>query len=233
MKKALLTFSILLILTPTFCQKIGLKVALTSGLFSFTGKSTTSNSFINANVNQPNSGYTNNPFGSNKALCYGVSATFSRFSKRNFIVGVEMGYAVLRSSVDINGVSLSGSSIPVSGETIVTQNFINLFPHIGQRLTFSNLSVDIIGGLELGRCLKMAENGRATAQDGTVFTTFRDRKNLQFDVRPTVQLAIKLAKIGAYVGYSYGVMNYLSGSVGGTNDGFGRLIRFGLTYEIQ
>jgi hypothetical protein len=92
---------------------------------------------------------------------------------------------------------------------------------------------NVTGGLEIGYALKMVENGKATAQDGTVFTTTRDRSNLKFDIRPTVQLSASFSKIGAYVGYSYGVMNYFSGYAGGKNDGFGRLIRFGLTYELR
>ena len=44
--------------------------SLNSGLFSHTGKSAESTSFIDFD-NFNNSGYTDNPFGSNVGLCYG------------------------------------------------------------------------------------------------------------------------------------------------------------------
>jgi hypothetical protein len=236
MKKTLLTSIMLLFFTALFGQKTEFKVQLNSGLFSFAGASAVSVSAINAS-NLPNFNYTNNPYGSKPGLCYGLSATITRVTKKEFLLGIDVGYEVLRSKVlidRINGVSpASNFPVPATGQTYLNFNFLNLYPHIGQRFIIEKIAIDITGGFDFSRSFKAKEQGHATISDGTVFTTSRDRTTTNMDVRPRIQLAATYNRIGIYVGYAQGFLNYLSGSVGGTNDAHSRLIRFGLAYQIR
>src|SRR5450755_842612 len=98
MQKTLPTLIALLFLTNTFGQKTEYGISLNSGLFSLAGRSAESTSFINFD-NFINSGYTNNPFGSNVGFSYGLSGDLKRVSKKDWIIGFDLGYEYLRSKI--------------------------------------------------------------------------------------------------------------------------------------
>lgn len=236
MLKVLLTFIILCSSTISLGQKTEFRVSLNSGLFSFTGKSAEPISFINYS-DRSKSGYTNNPYGSRTGLCAGISGNIQSVSKRHFIVGVDLGIELLRSKIEINGISgYTGSSTynyNANGKTFLNYSFINLNSFFGYRLSTNKIDYDFIGGFELGYCISAKEYGRATATNDIKYSTSVDRKTIRSDIRSRVQIAADYKKIGAYIGYSFGLANYKSGYVGGTNECYARIFRFGLTYRLK
>jgi hypothetical protein len=236
MKKLPLTFISLLFLTNIFGQKTEFRISLNSGLFKFAGQSAVKNSFINYS-NSTNNGYTNNPYGSNVGLCYGLSGNLKRVTKYSLILGFDVGLETLRSKVLIDRISgFTGTSTyeyPATGRTFLNNDFVNFYPSIGYRLNLKKLSFDIGGGFDLAYGFKSTETGDAIATNGTGFITSVDRHITSTDIRPRIQLSVNSQKIGVYVGYSEGSANYMAGMVGGTNESFGRLMRFGMSYRIK
>jgi hypothetical protein len=236
MKKLPLTFISFLFLTNIFGQKTEFSVSLNSGLFKFTGQSAVRNSFINYS-NSTNNGYTNNPYGSNVGLCYGLSANLKRVTKYNLILGFDVGLETLRSKVFIDRISgFTGTSTyeyPATGKSFLNNDFVNIYPSIGYRINLNQISLDINGGFDLAYGFKSTETGDAIATNGTGFITSLERHITTSDIRPRIQLSIAYQKTGIYIGYSEGSANYMAGMVGGTNESFGRLIRFGLSYRVK
>jgi hypothetical protein len=237
MQKTLLTLITLLFLTITFGQKTEYRIALNSGLFSLTGRSAVSTSVIDFD-NFINSGYTNNPFGSNVALCYGLSGDIKRVSKKNLVVGVDLGYEYLRSEVLLNEIVFYpeiSTMYSAKGKTFLNYGFINFYPYIGHRFNSKKFNFDVTGGFDIGYCLKTHEGGNATDSAGTKYTASLDKKRLDTDIRPRIQFSLDYSKVGAYIGYSYGLKNYASGYVDGSEKGecYARIVRFGLTYQVN
>ncbi|WKN44103.1 outer membrane beta-barrel protein [Tunicatimonas pelagia] len=233
MKKVLLAVYLLFHFTNTYCQSTDINVNLNSGLFSFAGESAVSSSWIN--LNAQGDGYTNTPYGSQGGLSYGISTSITQFFNSNFLIGAELGYELLRSKVEITRVSGNGGGgmpIAADGQTYLRNRFINLFPKIGYRWAVAQTSIDLSVGMDIGYCLSAQEKGNAEAgtQD---YTTERDRKTIDTDIRPRIQANVSKGKYGGYVGYSRGIKNYKSGFIGGTNEAYSRLIRFGLTYRVN
>ncbi|MGE5426372.1 MAG: hypothetical protein ACM3O8_00675 [Methylococcaceae bacterium] len=236
MKKIILTIVALLTLTIVHGQSTEYRISLNSGLFSFAGKSASEVSVINAgDASTP--GSTNNVYGSKNGLCYGLSANIQRVTKRNFILGVDAGYEVLRSKISISGVWLSGDpspyGVPATGQTFLNNNFVNIFPFLGYRIMAKPITLDITAGLDLAHCFKSQEKGNATDSQGTKYESSGDIKTIQNDVRPRIQLSAGYKKVGAYVGYSYGLTSYMNDYIGIPNESYPRLLRFGLTYQIK
>jgi hypothetical protein len=235
MKKTVFTLSIIFILTSVFGQRTEFRLGFNSGLFAFVGKSSNATSFIN-NSSSIHAPYTNNPYGSQNGICYGISGNLKRVTKKNFIFGFDLGYERVRSQVTINEVNdYSTAAIfqyQARGKTYLNVNFINTQLFAGYRVVLKPLHFDITGGVDIGRCLQAKEKGSADAINGINYKTAVDRKTIKTDIRPRIQLSADYKKFGAYVGYSRGLTSYKSGYDGGANDCFSRVFRFGLTYLI-
>ena len=230
MKQLLLTSIAVCTLALSYGQKTEFRISLNSGLFSFHGKSAEKISFINYN-DKTQSGYTNNPYASENGLCFGLSGDIKTVTRKNFIFGIDAGYEVLRSKIEINEIfGYTGSStyqIPAKGQTIFKYGFINLHPFFGYRLATKPINFDLTGGLDLGDCLSTKEDGTATASNGVNYKISGNRNIIKFDIRPRIQIAADYKKIGAYIGYSSGVLMHSS------NGCHERLLRFGLTYQLK
>jgi hypothetical protein len=239
MKKTLLVILSTFFLTTIFAQKTEVKLSLNFGLMSFSGPSAENTSKINyfKNVSFGDINYTNNPYGTKAGIGYGLSADVTRKTKKGFLFGADLGYEVLRSLMTIDGINGGNDKgtfqLKATGQTFLNYHFINLFPHIGQRFSVKDFDIDISGGLDINYCLKTLESGKATDENGLEYTTSRDRKTISYDPRPRIQLNVKKAKIGIYVGYSHGVVNVKQGFVGGVNECVSRVTRLGLTYQID
>jgi hypothetical protein len=233
LRQALLTISASLFLGVAFSQQVDINLSLNSGLFSFAGASAASSSFINFDEDT-HTAYTNHPFGSQNGFGYGLSANLKVASNSSFIYGLDLGYEIMKSRIAIDGISTSGAQIAATGETSIHYQFINLFPFLGYRLQ-SNKKIffDITLGLDNAYCLKATEKGKATMSDGTVYATNVDRKTITTDIRPRIQLSANYERVGVYIGYSLGLRNYLVDYVGGTNECYSRIIRFGLSYRLK
>jgi hypothetical protein len=234
MRKTLLFLSGLFSLSTILAQKTEFGLSLNSGLFSYAGRSATSTSAINSTANFPN--YTNNPYGSRVGWCDGLSTELKRVTRRHLLPGLSLGYEALRSRLSITSINLFNGvdaySLVAHGHTILTSQFINLFPSFGYRFTPGKLTLDLTGGLDLGYCFSAAESGKADAGNGATYSSSRDRKTISLDVRHRLQVAVGFHKTAVYVGYSEGLMNYMAGYIGGNNAAYSRILRFGLQYRI-
>jgi len=240
MKKTVLTLAIVFILASVFGQRMEYRLSFNSGLFSFAGKSSGSTTFINSYImNSSNAlnAYTNNPYGSKNGLCYGLSANVKRVTKINVVYGVDLGYEMLRSKTtvdgvyDHNGVALINLT-PASGKAYLDFSFINIQPFAGYRFEIKPVHIDLTAGVDIARCLSAKEKGNAETTTGLAYNTSVDRKTITTDIRPRVQLAADYKKFGAYVGFSLGQVNYMKDYVGGTNENYSRIFRFGITYRL-
>jgi hypothetical protein len=233
MNKALLSAILLFYGLNASGQKTELNVCLSSGLFSFTGGATASRSFINYDETK-NTGYTNNPYGSGKGLCYGLGLNLKKISARHVILGIEIGFENLRSKMLIDGVSAftmdSSYGYAASGKTFLANNFIDLFPSLGYRYKAAEAAIDLNGGFDAGFLMSTTEHGKASAANGKEYITDRDRTNNKIDIRPRIQLSLTWHKIGAYLGYAVGLANY---TYKGGGDVTAKLIRFGLSYQLK
>jgi hypothetical protein len=234
MRKVLLLFPGLLFLSTLFAQETEFGLSLNSGLFSFAGRSATSTSAINSTTDI--SSYTNDPYGSKVGWCDGLSADLKRVTRRRLLFGLSLGYEALRSELSLTSVNVFDGNLAYSltahGHTALTSQFINFFPSIGYRFLPGKLTVDLTGGLDLGYCLSAEENGEAQASNGATYTSSWDRKTISVDFRPRLQVSVGYHKTAVYIGYSDGLMNYMAGYIGGINDAYSRILRFGLQYKI-
>ena len=182
MKKTLFTIVAFCCLNVSYGQKTEFWVSLNSGLFSFAGESAESVTGINYNE-QMQSGYTNNPYGSKSGLAIGLSGNIKSISKKNFILGADLGYEKLRSKIEINKIygwtGTSSYRLDATGKTFLNSNFINLRLFAGYRLPVNKVNLDFTGGLEIGYCLSAKENGSATASGGIKYETSVDRKTIE------------------------------------------------------
>lgn len=235
-------FSILslLIFSTAFAQKSEFSLGLNSGLFHFSGASAVANSQINHSDDMSSKGYTNNPYGSRNGLSYGISGNWKKVSRRNILWGVDLGLELLQSKVVIDWVNSYGNAWPqnsvafeADGRTHLKYVFVNANPFVGQRFVLKNVNLDLTGGLDIAYCLAGLEKGKATASNGVEYTSGSNRKSIRFDVRPRVQVGGCYKEFGAYLGYSFGLSNYKSHAMGGINECYSRLFRFGLTYRLK
>lgn len=232
------SFSVLFIwVISSLAQKTELTISANSGLFSFAGLSSDNSSTLLIPNASP--AYTLNPYGSKNGFSYGLSAEIQRISKRNIIAGLDAGYELLKSKLDITIVaenlysSNSSSYHRAKGHTFIYNNFINIFPYIGKRFIKNKMLFDLATGLEAGYCLKSTEKAYATIENGTRYTTSLDRETITTDVRPRIQLSGHYKRSGILIGYSYSLSNYKAGYIGGKNQCYSRLFRFGLTHKIH
>jgi len=137
MKLIFIAFALIYTLTNASAQKTELKGSLNSGLFAFSGVSAQANTNINYD-DLTKSGYTNNPYGSDVGLSYGLSLNIKRITRCNFIFGLDIGYEDLRSKILIDQIDgFNGSSTyqnNATGQTYLNNYFLNLYPFVGYRL---------------------------------------------------------------------------------------------------
>lgn len=235
MKKPLLCLLFLCSTSIGYAQTTEFSSRLNSGFFYFSGESVESTSQINYNLLKED-GYTNNPYGNRPTLSYGISASLSRITKSNIRFGIDVGYEVLRSNIDLDLVFLrdgiNSTSEKVNGQTFLNNSFVNFFPSIGYRLTINSFVLDFDLGVDVANFLSSTEVGKANSNTRS-YETERDRKNIESDVRGRYQLTISRDKIGAYFGFTNGIKSYKEGIIGGTNSAFSRMIRFGFVYKIK
>jgi hypothetical protein len=249
MKKLLLTAFLVLSGIYLYAQKVELSVVANSGLFNYSGASTTASSFIiqSNDINGNSANYTNNPYGNRKAFSYEVALQTQYVVKGGFIVGLQTGYDILRSKTEINGVIpyyffytfsnfslLPPRPLAATGQSYLQDKFITLNPYIGYRFNFKKIKIDIMPGVDIGFNISSYDKGKATTSyDGTVYTTDLKRANTPTDIRLKMGLATYYKRFGININYAYGITNYEKSITGdGVYDAKSRLIRFGISHRI-
>ncbi|HLR25525.1 MAG TPA: hypothetical protein VK112_06630 [Fodinibius sp.] len=230
----LLLLSVFLVSTADG-QSTEYSALLNSGLFSFGGKSATQSSAIIVSDVSTADNYTNNPYGSNKALSYGLALRIQRVTSGQGILGIQLGYEVLRSKVHINQIFTNNPASPfeASGQTVLKHRVINIYPAFGYRSGFQGLDIDLTAGPEFGFNLSSREVGEATLNDGSEIKTDTERQDPGTDIRLRSSVTIYYGNWGVSGGYSYGLRNYSRGLTGGDRKRFSRFIRWGITYRIK
>lgn len=228
----LLTF---FLATTVSAQNTEYSIHLNSGLFSFGGESATRSSFIIVSDVATIDNYTNNPYGKEKTFSYGLAGQIQRISNRNFILGLQAGYEVLRSQVQITRVSGEFLEPPEvrSGQTTFTHEFIHLYPHVGQQFSINPFTVDFTLGPEFGFNLSSRENGEATTESDFNVKTDTERNDPGTDLRIRPALTVSYQNWGISAGYSFGLHNYSKDLIGGERKRYSRLIRVGVHYQIN
>jgi hypothetical protein len=217
--------------TNLFAQKTETKISFGSGLFSFAGAYAQNTTFINYDASTK-SGYANNPYGSKNGLCYGFSLQKENISKWNLIYGFDLSYEILRSKILINRI-YGDSSSAANGKTFLSFGFFNFYPFLGYRLKIKNISIDVTGGFELACRLKTWESGSAKTSNGNeIYTSANKSGSNLFDFRKRIQIACNYRKISPYLGYSVGLVDYVS-NMGVSNSAFSRMKRIGIAYRIS
>jgi hypothetical protein len=84
-------------------QKIEISVQANSGLFHYSGNATVATSYITEGMS-PGQNYTNNPYGNKNGVSYGAGIQAKYVTKGGFIAGLDAGYDILRSKVNISNV---------------------------------------------------------------------------------------------------------------------------------
>lgn len=232
------TITLIFLLSAHFCfsQKNQVSFHANSGFFSFWGASPEGTSFVNAgSANGYNYCYTNNPYGTSGGFSYGLDVRFQRVTRRNFIYGVQAGFESLSSKTTIDAVSFQGVTLDVNeGKTILTNNYINLFPSIGQRLKlFQPLESDLIVGFDLGLGLSSTEHIDATTVQGEEFSATNDRDIPGVDFRTRIELVNYYKSFGLSIGYSRGLTNYQPEMAGANKESKTRYFRLGLCYRLK
>ncbi|MEQ8809368.1 MAG: hypothetical protein RIE59_09900 [Imperialibacter sp.] len=226
----------ILILTGQFCfgQKREFSFQVNSGLFSFGGELASSTSFMNISDVRNISDYTNNPYGSNSSFSYGVGVQFQQLTSNNFIYGLQLSYESLSSKLTIDNAYGEITWSVKDGKTILTNNFINLFPSIGQRFKILNgLESDLLFGFDFGIGLSSIEKYSLTSNQGHGISGTNEREIPNIDFRPRIEFINYYKNFGLSIGYSYGLTNYQSGLDGGDKEAKARYPRFGLNYRLR
>ena len=239
MKKTVILIGFMALSMSLFGQRTDFRAVLNSGLFSFagTGPYEVTIGSVDKSIKLIN---LLNSFGTKQVMGYGFSGDIRHVSKGNFLSGVDLGVEVLKSKVLIDALlvnqnGVGGSTRIATGESYLSHTFLTLNPYIGYRFKAANVNIDATLGLDVAYNVKQkaTQYGTATTvNDGASYTTDAKINTLQFDIRPRGQIGITLNRIGIFGGYSYGISNYQPNNSRNLTY-FSRLIRFGLTFQIN
>jgi len=246
MKILTLTLSVFFILTSVYAQKIEFSVQANSGMFSYAGRSAVSNALIHQSPQQvPN--FTDNPYGDKSGFGYGGSFQAQAVCKSGFIAGLQAGYELLKSKVNINQVLpqyniefdylpnenfTSPPPLAAKGETYLKNEFINVSPYIGYRINLEKLRLDLMPGVEWGFGLNTHEQGAATTTDGNNINVQTDlkRDKAPVDMRLKFGAAVIYNRFAINASYAHGVTNYQANLIGVTDfEVHSNVLRFGLS----
>ncbi len=197
---------------------------INSGLFFFGGESAEKNTIY--------VGRLNTPYGKRGGLSWGVSADLKRVSKTDFLYGLNLGFEVLRSRIKVTEDRLYDDVFSEINESAYLNNsFVNTYPYFGKRFKLPNSELDLTAGFDIAYLLSSKEKIDFDVIGGRSDHPI-DRKNINVDLRPRIQLAFNYNRMGIYTGYSHGLVNYTPKMDGANNQIYSRMFRFGLTYKI-
>jgi hypothetical protein len=232
--KNLTTLILLLMSQYGFTQSQQLTAQVSSGLFSFGGKSANNASFMNISDVGSNSSYTNNPYGRKSDFSYGVGLQFQRLTTKKFIYGIQLSYESLSSKLEIDNAYGEITWTVKEGKTVLINKFFNVFPFIGQRVKLvEGIDSDFLLGFDFGIGLSSMEKYSLTTNQGQEISGTHERDLPKVDFRPRIEFVNYYKDFGFSVGYSYGVINYRGDLDGGNRQVNARYLRFGLNYRMR
>jgi len=240
--KKLLKFTFLIFISfaqKSFAQKLEISAALNSGWYHYIGAGSTNASFLNAaTLNGNIINYTNNPYGRQFALSYGLSANTKFIFKNNILLGIDLGFERLRGKTRITRVADTSPSgltadIAATGNTFLKSDVVNVCPNFGYRIGKGQTTVDFSVGLDIALILSIKEKGSALAVNGKEYASNLDRKTINTDTRPRLQIGLNYRNVGIYTGYAFGLSDFKEGFTGGGDQRVrSGMLRFGLSYKV-
>jgi hypothetical protein len=214
-------------------QKTELDFNAYSGLFSFRGNGSTSNSWITAYTPGTPGNFTINPYGNKSDFSYTLELQGKRISGRKNIYGLGLSFETLKSKVGIDTVD-GGDLIyfkkGANGKTVLKNTFITLNPFVGHRYSYHRVSFDLLAGVDVAFCLKSREVGQATTSDKEDIRAENDMAKPSIDFRPRIQIKTQMNKLGFLAGYSLGLTDY---RVPNHLKAYSSLFRLGLSYQLK
>jgi hypothetical protein len=227
-------------------QQTEIRVSLDSGLFSYAGNGTSSSGVMNTSYGTFD-GFVENPYGSKGGLSYGLSLDARHINENKAILGVSLGYQVLRSSTEIHTIAGDFQGLPSTdfifitqvrgdGNTHLTNYTVNLFPYYGRRLDTDISPIDILLGIDIAYILGTTNKGSVEGVTLGTFTTNENFFTESFDFRPRLQVSTDYKDFGLYIGYSLGLVNFKAPSeyyYENAGEAKTRIFRFGVTYKLK
>jgi len=249
MKKYLLILAPLMFSGIKLCaQKLEVSVQANTGLFHFAGKSSTATTqVLQGSIIGDPMNYANNPYGNKNAFSYGSSIQVQTISKGGFIVGLQGGYELLRSKVDVDKYSpittvLYDDYLPitandprfaVTGHVAFQNQSINLNPYIGYRFRLSKVNFDILPGMDIGLILDSRDKGEVKGKDGKIYKVDYKRSKAPTDVRLRLGAAASYGRYGLNASFAHGLTNYMKDMVGDASfNTHSEYFRLGLSYRL-
>jgi len=249
MKKYLLILIPLMLSGLQLCaQKLEVSVQANTGLFHFAGKSTTATTQVLQGSTTGNAtDYANNPYGNKNGFSYGGSIQAQTVSKGGFIVGLQGGYELLRSKVEVNKYSpitsvLYGDYLPiaandpsfaVTGHVAFQSQSINLNPYFGYRFQLNKVKLDILPGMDIGLILDSRDKGEVKDKDGKIYKVNRERTKAPTDVRLRLGAVASYGRYGLNASFAHGLTNYMKNYIGDASfNAHSEYFRLGLSYRL-
>ncbi|MCY7311211.1 MAG: hypothetical protein LH619_10575, partial [Chitinophagaceae bacterium] len=206
MKRALISFCLLLLYVVSTAQQTEFYAGLNAGVLSFRGKSAVNSSFIiQTNVGTGN--YTNNLYSRKAGIGIGVDIGLQRITKGKIIYGIVTGMELLKHRVPVTHVSGTTGNAPAKGEINIHSHFINIRPATGYRFSLNNkITLDLAASLEIAVGLSnLYEVGLATIiGSGDVIEVENDRNEIITDLRPGLQVKANVKRYSLLLGYWMG-----------------------------
>ncbi|OON69665.1 hypothetical protein [Hymenobacter sp. CRA2] len=220
---------------PAQAQTFETSVHLTGGGFNFRGNSAVRETVLISVRTADNDGYTNNPYGARPGFSYGAALQLQRVTKSRLLLGLQAGYERLRSRVDLIliGGPWDDNLANIKGKTTLTNEFVNAHPFVGRRFGLGNVDLDLSAGADLGLLFYSREKGRATDENGRVYSVDQGRDQPALDARARLDLTAYYQRFGLALSYSHGLSNYRRDWVGGVNDAYAQVWRAGVVYRLQ
>lgn len=218
----------------SYGQKIEVNFNVYSGLFSFYGDGSTSESWINFNPYTFPQKVTSNVYGKKSGFPYSIELQGQRTTRRENIYGLGFSFETLTSKVNIDTLTENGffyRQYPASGETTLRNTFVTINPFVGHRFLYRSIIFDLLVGTDLSFCLKSREQGHATVNNKNYSLQVDNEKEKPLiDIRPRIQFTTQYDKFGFIIGYSLGLINYQTQN---NLKAYTSFLRFGLSYQLK
>jgi hypothetical protein len=223
--------------TYAYGQQLETRISINSGVSRFGGQNAAQTTAVTRYGSGAQTYYNNNPYGSRYNLTYGGSLQVQLVTPSHFLLGAQVGFEQLRSSIQIdqvNGHPSSSSSLaqPADGASTLMANYMNLQPYLGWRIGAEKFDIDVTFGSDVGFGQKLQEEGQVTLEDGTKLKAAREYSKMNADIRPRLGLAAHFGPLSASVSYAYGLTDYAGGQSGGNTGAYMRVLRVGMLYRL-
>ena len=122
-----------------------------------------------------------------------------------------------------------------NGRVNLQNDLLQANPYFGYRLFKQNVRLDITAGVNVGSILKSTYTVNFDDKPNFFDRDIADNEhiNTEIDLGPTLGLAAEYQKVGVFVSYSHGVVNYMK-NLNYYPDArvYSRYVRLGVSYRL-